>query len=93
MMEPQHRIAVAKHLRIFYNCPWLTRRTTSRGATTVQKGNRAAFNGGFITDLAMLQQGDISDGLRFYELYGIPYETAEPYKSMYNPILVKFIVC
>ncbi|KAG0135867.1 hypothetical protein HOY82DRAFT_536515 [Tuber indicum] len=85
-MEPIHRIAAAKRLQIFYNRRRLTGRTTSKRVTAVQKGNRAAHNGDFITDLAMLQRGDISDGPVFYELCGIPYENAEHYKSRRNAI-------
>ncbi|KAG0138471.1 hypothetical protein HOY82DRAFT_630879 [Tuber indicum] len=50
-------------------------------STKGQWGNSAPYKGGFITDLALLQRGDISDGLRFCELYRIPYENAEPYQE------------
>ncbi|RPA98305.1 hypothetical protein L873DRAFT_1914667 [Choiromyces venosus 120613-1] len=77
--------------RSFQNYSKLIGQDSIVSPTTICSGNKAAHNGDLITDTTLVMCGDITDTHIFHSLYGIFYNSAQPYLGTF-PAATEIIV-
>ncbi|PUU82439.1 hypothetical protein B9Z19DRAFT_1105765 [Tuber borchii] len=80
MLQPLEGTAIAIRQRFFNGyCLMVGKKPPEEASTSTLDGHKAAYNGNIITDSHMIANGDLEDTSTFYDLYGIPQETAGRY--------------
>ncbi|RPA88846.1 hypothetical protein L873DRAFT_1849584 [Choiromyces venosus 120613-1] len=90
-MQPLQETAIAIRRCFFQNYRKLIGQDSIGSPTAIPSGNKAAHNGDLITDTTLVMRGDITDTHIFHSLYGIFYNSAQPYLGTF-PAATEIIV-
>jgi len=87
-IQPLQETSIAIRKRVFLNYRKTIDGPSWKTTRIIRKANKLAHDGNFLSDTILMRRGDLDDASTFCDLYGVPYENAQLYLSMYTFVII-----